>query len=284
MDIKEYIESGILEAYVLGAVTDKERQEVECMSKIYEEIAAELKATAATMESFASIDEVQPPAHLKAAIMEEIAKSEPKVISIAGNEQNTSKDDNATETTSNTTNNNQSWLRVAAAIALVVAATFSYLYINNNAQLTDIKQQLAVIVDSRDNVSQELEMLRNELSQTKTELAFLQDTATTSVPMKGIPEKAASALATVFWNERSNEAYISVASLPEAPAGKQYQLWAIVDGIPADMGVFELQVGNHLQKVANIQNAVAFAVTLEDEGGSPTPTLTEMYVIGNVNS
>jgi hypothetical protein len=173
---------------------------------------------------------------------------------------------------------------VAAVVALAVAATFSYLYVNNNAQLTEIRQQLAVIVDSRDNVSQELEVLRNELSQTKTELAFLQDTATTSVPMKGIPEKAASALATVFWNELSNEAYISVASLPEAPAGKQYQLWAIVDGVPADMGVFEIQLANHLQKVANIKNAVAFAVTLEDEGGSPTPTLSEMYVIGNVTS
>lgn len=284
MDIKEYIESGILEAYVLGAVTDKERQEVECMSKIYEEIAAELKATAATMESFASIDEVQPPAHLKAAIMEEIAKSEPKVISITGNKQETSNSDNTTETISNSTNNNQSWLRVAAAVAMVVAATFSYLYVNNNAQLTDIRKQLAVIVDSRDNVSQELEVLRNELSQTKTELAFLQDTSTISVPMKGIPEKAASALATVFWNERSSEAYISVASLPEAPAGKQYQLWAIVDGVPADMGVFDLQVGNHLQKVANIEHALAFAVTLEDTGGSPAPTLTEMYVVGKVNS
>jgi anti-sigma-K factor RskA len=278
VDIQAYIESGIIEAYVLGAVTDKERQEVECMSKIYEEIAAELKVAASTMESFASIDEVKPPAHLKAAILEEIAKSEPKVISIAGNKQETCNDDHTTETISDSTNNNQSWLRVA------VAATFSYLYVNNNAQLTEIRQQLAVIVDSRDNVSQELEVLRNELSQTKTELAFLQDTATTSVPMKGIPEKAASALATVFWNERSSEAYISVASLPEAPAGKQYQLWAIVDGVPADMGVLEIQLANHLQKVVNIKNAVAFAVTLEDEGGSPTPTLSEMYVIGNVTS
>jgi hypothetical protein len=108
VDIKEYIESGILEAYVLGAVSDKERQEVECLSKIYEEIAAELKIAASTIESFVSIDEVQPPAHLKAAIMEEIAKSEPKVISIAGNKQEISKDDKAAETTNDTTNKNQS--------------------------------------------------------------------------------------------------------------------------------------------------------------------------------
>jgi hypothetical protein len=31
-----------------------------------------------------------------------------------------------------------------------------------------------------------------------------------------------------------------------------------------------------------VKNAMAFAITLEKKGGNPSPTLSAMYVIGNV--
>ena len=38
MNIPEYIDSGILESYALGSVSDQERREVECLSAIYPEV------------------------------------------------------------------------------------------------------------------------------------------------------------------------------------------------------------------------------------------------------
>ena len=49
------------------------------------------------------------------------------------------------------------------------------------------------------------------------------------------------------------------------------------------MGMIDLDFENKIlaMKVPK-GNIAAFAITLEKQGGSPTPTLEEMYVIGNV--
>ncbi len=67
------------------------------------------------------------------------------------------------------------------------------------------------------------------------------------------------------------------------PSGKQYQLWAIVEDKPASMGVFDAVADtSKLQEVSYVENAQAYAVTLEPRGGSETPTLEQMYVVGEL--
>ncbi len=74
-----------------------------------------------------------------------------------------------------------------------------------------------------------------------------------------------------------------VESLPKTPTGKQYQLWCIIDGKLVDMGVIDKEFENKVLTIkAPKGSVVAFAITLEKQGGSKTPTLEEMYVIGNV--
>jgi anti-sigma-K factor RskA len=68
--------------------------------------------------------------------------------------------------------------------------------------------------------------------------------------------------------------------MDKIPPGKQYQLWAIVDGKPVDAGMVGDCEG--LCKMKVINRAEAFAITLEKEGGSSAPTLTAMYVMGKV--
>ena len=60
-------------------------------------------------------------------------------------------------------------------------------------------------------------------------------------------------------------------------------MWTIVDGKPVDMGMIDAEFSNRLLPMkASSPNAVAFAITLEKEGGSPSPTMEEMYVMGKV--
>jgi anti-sigma-K factor RskA len=91
------------------------------------------------------------------------------------------------------------------------------------------------------------------------------------------------AFAFVYVNNIRKTSFLDVVKLPDPPAEKQYQLWAIVDGKPTDMGVFALTTENGaLQTVPFIENAQAYAVTLEPKGGSVAPTLDQMYVVGSV--
>jgi anti-sigma-K factor RskA len=87
--------------------------------------------------------------------------------------------------------------------------------------------------------------------------------------------------ATVFWNTKNKDVYVMVNKLPEPKTGKQYQLWAMVDGKPVDAGVLNPSCSS-VCKMKNIPKAEAFAITLEKEGGSPVPNLKAIYVMGNV--
>ncbi len=81
----------------------------------------------------------------------------------------------------------------------------------------------------------------------------------------------------------TGDVYVDPSNLPAVPAGKQYQLWAIVDGKPISGGMISTEKGiYHIQKMKSFGKADAFAITLEKAGGSPAPTMDEMYVISKI--
>ena len=103
------------------------------------------------------------------------------------------------------------------------------------------------------------------------------------VKMSGVPKSPdPSSMATVYWDTKSKEVYLLVNQLPKPVANKQYQLWAIVDGKPVDVGIFDSVEGLSFVKLKTIQKAEAFAITLEKKGGSATPDMEAMYVMGKV--
>ena len=73
---KEFIESGILSMYVLGATTQEEQQEVERMTQLYPEIKAELLELQSAIDDYAYQFEVPPAPHIKKNIEEKIFSSQ----------------------------------------------------------------------------------------------------------------------------------------------------------------------------------------------------------------
>lgn len=101
----------------------------------------------------------------------------------------------------------------------------------------------------------------------------------------GATPKFQGSLATVYWDSRSKDVYLLVNNLPKPSPDKQYQLWAIVDGKPVDAGMLDMEdtnSGSLVHKMRNIPKAQAFAITLENKGGSTSPTMEAMYVMGGV--
>ena len=93
---------------------------------------------------------------------------------------------------------------------------------------------------------------------------------------------APGALATVYWDTTTKDVYMMINNLPQPASDKQYQLWALINNQPVDLGVFEMRQQRLLVKMKNVQNAQAFAITLEPRGGSPSPTMSAMYVMGKL--
>lgn len=78
MDIQEYIDSGILEFYCLGNLTEEEQSEVERMM-MHPAVKLEVEKIHATIAAYADEQAVEPPAHLAdamSAVFENLEKEE----------------------------------------------------------------------------------------------------------------------------------------------------------------------------------------------------------------
>ncbi len=257
MDIKAYIASGILEQYVLGKLTPQEEAEVEKYAKQHPEVRQELDAIELALEEYALLHGKPPPPGVLSAILQRLHAEEKLPAKPSGRR-----------------------LRIlgyAAGLLLAgaIAGLLALYQINRqqSAEITALNRQAALALQSCDSIQIAAQRLENLLD-------FVRQPSTQAVVMEATG-LAADAVATVFYNPETQRSLIGVGQLPAPAQDKQYQLWAITESGPVSMGVFELpEKGRPLQEVSFVDGAQAFAVTLENRGGSPVPTLGQMYVMG----
>jgi anti-sigma-K factor RskA len=273
LDIPAYISSGILENYLLGLTTPEETREVEMYAAQYPAIKIELNKIEDSLNEYASLHAVNPPASVRDKIFAEVdakyfspptAKNETNVVNI--NKSSGSK-----------SSSTLSWFAVAASLALLISSVYNYQLFKS---LEESKSANVILKEDQNNLNSKFDKQLAETERIRKDMEMLTRPGTKMIEMKGM-DKSPSSLAMIYWNQNTNEVFIKVMSLPEPPADKQYQLWAIIDGQPVDAGVFDpLNAKTEMLKMKIIQNPQAFAVTLEKMGGSPTPTMEEMYVMG----
>jgi len=74
--LKEYIESGILESYVLGTTNAEESVEVEEMAAAYEEIRTEINLISESLEMYAQLNAIQPSVTIRPFLLASINYTE----------------------------------------------------------------------------------------------------------------------------------------------------------------------------------------------------------------
>lgn len=298
MNIQAYIESGILEEYVLGTVSPQEKQEVECMSHIYPEIKEELLRTESALEEYALKHQATPPPSLKESIFaqmnfetaaEEDTKSdettEETTVPLADGTAVVLPVDNDARVIDNAFDRVETkevtpfWskLAVAAAVLLALFAGWSAM------QMTDLKRTNNEAVAKVESMEADMAAMKAQTEYSEAVAALFRSPTYKHIHLAGL-EKSPQSAVSAFWNTQTNEVLIDVQNLPAAPQGKQYQLWSIVDGKPVDNGMLDNTFTGKVMKMKNTKpGAAAFAITLEKEGGNPTPTMEEMYVMGKVS-
>ncbi|GAA4300697.1 anti-sigma factor [Nibribacter koreensis] len=286
MNTQEYIESGILEVYAAGGLTDTERADVDRMAALHPQVKAALEEAHAALEAYALQHAQTPPAYLQDRILQQIQQLS---ASQASNHQDTTAPTQITDAPEakvlSMTQAQQlarhsrlgNSMRAAAVILLLIStATNIYLF----SEWKEAEQELTIAQQSVKQYAYETSQLEYRTDRTENFLAVVRDPETKAVALKGTPQHA-SAAAKVFWNQQTKEVFLDPASLPKAPSDKQYQLWALVDGKPVDAGVVASS-SDVLLRMKTIEKAQAFAVTLEPKGGSVNPTLDAMYVMGAI--
>lgn len=273
MTPREYIASGLLEAYALGLLPPEEQREVEAMARQHPEVAEALKEQQAVTEHLARASAVEPPAGWKQDILAAATgQSEP-----ANAAKRTPPGTRPVPETS--ASNFPRWLAVAATLVLLFSLGINLVQYRQVQELKEILLHTELRLASLEMEHQSITARYEELEQN---LAVLRHPATAIFVMKGVENRDPHFRADVFWNAESEKVFLDVINLPEPPPGKEYQLWALRDGQPVDMGVFDATICRKegLAEIGVVPGADAFAVTLEPAGGSAQPTLEEMYVYG----
>ena len=283
MNIQAYIESGILEEYVLGTVSPQEKQEVECMSHIYPEIKEELLRTESALEEYALKHQATPPPSLKESIfaqmsfdapVEDEQKAEEEIISVKPDARVIDNAFGRVETQVVT----PAWAKMAVAAAVLLALFAGW----SAMQMADMKSVNNEMVAKVESMEADMVAMKSQAEYNQSLAALFRSPSYKHIHLAGLPKSPESAVS-AFWNQQTNEVLIDVQNLPAAPEGKQYQLWSIVDGKPVDIGMLDNAFAGKVLKMKNTKpGSVAFAITLEKEGGNPTPTMEEMYVMGKV--
>ncbi|MCB0700056.1 MAG: anti-sigma factor [Chitinophagales bacterium] len=278
MNIKEYIESGILEAYALGALSEEERIKVEADLAMYPELVDELSSIEQAMQAFAESHSEEPPSHLQDKIWDAISEQQEPEVEYEAVEEPSTKEIQLPTTTAK----QPSMLRAAIWAAVLVSVATNFILLSQRNQSREDTKVLTAKVDS---LSAEQSEYAAVLKAYNEERAFLANPATVAVKMNSMKDGMAMN-GMIFWNKEKKEAYLALNDLPMPPDGKQYQLWVIQDGKPVDMGMIPntMVAEKGMMKVGRaIASGQAFAISLENEGGSPSPTMEEIHVLGAVN-
>ena len=268
VDVKAYIESGILESYVLGFASEQEVQEVRCLSHIYPEIAEELKLVQEGIEKMATQQAVQPPVELKNTILAAI-KKETQIPSSQPQEMQEAKIVNMQSTASV---NPWKW---GVAASLVLLFGVGALWVNTRIDNGAIKEQLAQLDKQKQQDNQVLTAMLVEQERLQEIQKVLTEPSTKTIVLNGTTMEP-TAEVHVMWSSNDNKAVMVAEKIAPPPPNMQYQLWVIADGVPKSVGVFTYEVMT--------TDFTAFAITLEKMGGSPTPTLEKMVVMGELAS
>jgi len=282
-NLKAYIESGVLELYVLGDLSPQEALQVQEIAIKHQEVREELAAIESAMEKFAMQNAIQPSASVETKLFEKLGisldeQTEPVLIPSLPQE---------TKIVQLEPNDGKiKTLRYAlvACVALLVISTAA-LFITYS-KLTDAHDQIASLnLDKQKfaGIVSKLEYSNQGLSNL-VEMNDSKEWAT--IKMQGQAISPQSKM-NVYWNKKNKSVLINYLAmdLPKADAQHEYQLWAMVNGKPVSLGVFgktDSTSKEALLKMQTIQEAQAFAVTLEPMGGSVNPTMEKLTVMGGV--
>jgi len=310
MNTKEYIASGIIENYVLGVTTVGESTEVEQLALEYPEIQTEIELVSNTIENFALQFEKEPPVFLKDKIKDQLFSEpisadrfqsavhggQPTVANeqLAG-DSNQSVNSRTADREQSSVNSNQidensreivslggasapqrSIFRMAASWVLLALSIGGNIWFFTNWKNSE--EKLVALETQNQALAQEGKALKASYQE---EVSILQNPDFKVITLAGQPVFP-TAKALIYFDKNKKEVYLSALKLPKAPTGKQYQLWAIVDGKPVDGGLIDENV--NVLKMKSFDKAEAFAISLEEIGGSTTEAGPKgaVYVVGAV--
>ncbi|WP_026450145.1 anti-sigma factor [Aequorivita capsosiphonis] len=263
MTLEEIIESGKLEMYVCGALPPDEALEVENAIETYPEVKRETELIEESLLQLA--ETVSPP--LQVMVWTNILNAIRNIKTIDKSKVRK--------------------LNLPAIIGWAAAIVFMGGIMWMLKQTNDLNNSLRVTTTENTVLKEEKNKVETQLAESSEVLDVLRSKDYQSYTLPGNQAVAPDAFAKVYLNKKESVAYIDTKGLPIPPRGKVYQVWSLkMEPLtPTSVGLIspENLKGDGIYKFVDFPDPEAFGITLEPAGGSKTPTLSQLYILGKVN-
>lgn len=257
MNKEELLSEGYLVGYITGELTDEQAEEVNSFIADDPEVRHELFDLQKVLELLTFRYSLAPRPVVKQLVMEDPAvKSHHSPVAGTASLK----------------------LLMAASVMVALVSLFTSFYFWKEWKTTD--DRMAELTARNLRLAESYHIVNQELTEIREDLSVLVSPEFSRIILSGT-ENAPGTKVVVYWNPAEAEIFLNSANLAALPQHQQYQLWALIDGKPVDAGVFDAESGT-FQLMKGVAKADAFAVTIEQTGGSSAPTLETMQVFGEI--
>lgn len=246
--IKIFLDTDLLEKYLIGSTTDAESLQVERYIALYPKVKDTYVELQENLESYAKMHAIKTPEGLKARIL----------ASIKGEK---------------TGRKRFYQYAIAASFAALLFASAAFFFYSQNQSLQE----------ENDMVSNQIKLLeqdmKEQLEDVRNQFIVLNNPKTKKLNVKG-NQKAKELKAVAYINPVKKLSYINVSNLPNLPENQCFQMWAEVNGEMVNLGVIkESMAQDNLLALPYSDTAVGY-ITIEPEGGNMTPTVEN--IVANI--
>ncbi len=248
--ITTFLNSGLLERYLMGKTSSGETELVETYIAKYQEVQNTYSTLQHNLEIVAKSNAIEVPKHVLDNILDEL--DDVPVIKM---------------TRSNT---QKKWYKfsIAASIAALCFAVSSVYFYSQNQKL---QNETAVvdeeIFDLRDDIAEN----RKALNEVMRQLIKLNNPETEKYIING-NERAKELKTVAYINPKEKTSMIDVVSLPKLPEEQCYQIWAELQGKMVSLGILN-EADRKLMSIPYAENALALNITIEPKGGNNIASL-----------
>ena len=281
MDIQSFISSGKLELFVLGELSEREREEVLQLAEQHPAIKQELEEIEKAMFAFDNLGEAAPSKEVKNKIFDTWERqAKPKHEQQPVVEPTTAEPVKAKTSTKMVTLQPWKNFAVAASVAAVIASVIAIYYAN---RYFEVDGRYTALIQENSVLAENLNAYQVNYEEVETTMETLLAGNFTKVPVRGESfEVQQDANVVVWWEASTSQVFVSVDNLSPLDANSDYQLWAIGDNGPVGIGLINPGQRLSLQQMQTVSETGAFAITIEPKGGSESPNLEQLVALGPV--
>jgi Anti-sigma-K factor rskA len=249
-DIKAYISSGEIEAYVMGLTTAEETAAVEQMRLQYPEVDKAIADFELLLEKkIFENSTAKLPASFKETVKAGLDMNQDKKPAIVV-----------------PMKKNNAWKYAAAVAGILFVSSAVYNFQQNNT----VKALKNKVADA-------------ELKKGTDVSQFLRNRNITPVGLYGVGIHGVCRC-TLLWDKQTGNGYVMVHHLIVPPADKAFEVWVKVDGKYVHAGTLNTSDYTKMIELKNIpEGSQSFYVSLEQKGNVSTPTESEIYVQGSIS-